>query len=700
MPTKGAATVDREARIIRGVSLAQAGEALGHNIDFDAKTIAAIVEKGNNKKAGVKARFTHPGLSTDGMGKFLGRIKDLRLSEDGTKALGDLHLAESASNSPDGDLAEYVMDLAEEDASAFGMSVVVRKTQMAWIDPATGVEVKEKPLNSQQKRPYLRFDELSACDVVDEPAANRDGLFSSSLWGSNQTAEAAFIELDAMLARYGVDQAKAWEVAQKYFNARGVDLKGQTTVEETTTITPADAGQPGGTGNNGAAAPNPWAVALQNSARDAMLMASGLPKAAQDKLKRQTFATPDGLADAIEDERTYLSAFQQSAVKGMAPIITERDMITQRDYYQNAWDWMFGANVAMPKPSMRNLAGLYVAMTGDSNFWGVFNPEEAQFAEATTTAMAGMAVNALNKVIAAHYDNMMTYRWFEQVVDVVPHDGSTHDIQMIYVDGLANLPTVSEGGAYTEATPGDSKESMTFSKRGRYVGITLEMIRKSDIVRMRAIPKALTLAAVRTRSAAVGGIFTQASGVGPTMADDSTALFHANHGNLMTTAFSAAAWASMRQKIWEQSVPGTSHPLGMWPKYCLVPIELFDTALTTFGRGAGADMVGRPTSAGTAQEGNIYGETRTGDPRPVPIPVPEWTDANDWAAMTDPKLHAPICMAYAAAQGGGSHPMPEIFTVTSETSGLMFTNDTLPVKVRDWFAVGVSTYIGIGKSNV
>jgi hypothetical protein len=30
----------------------------------------------------------------------------------------------------------------------------------------------------------------------------------------------------------------------------------------------------------------------------------------------------------------------------------------------------------------------------------------------------------------------------------------------------------------------------------------------------------------------------------------------------------------------------------------------------------------------------------------------------------------------------------------------MFTNDTLPVKVRDWWSYGVGTYVGVGKANV
>jgi hypothetical protein len=55
-------------------------------------------------------------------------------------------------------------------------------------------------------------------------------------------------------------------------------------------------------------------------------------------------------------------------------------------------------------------------------------------------------------------------------------------------------------------------------------------------------------------------------------------------------------------------------------------------------------------------------------------------------------------MAYANAPQGGAHPMPEIYEVTSETSGLMFSNDVLPVKARDWWTHGVSTWVGIANN--
>jgi hypothetical protein len=44
--------------------------------------------------------------------------------------------------------------------------------------------------------------------------------------------------------------------------------------------------------------------------------------------------------------------------------------------------------------------------------------------------------------------------------------------------------------------------------------------------------------------------------------------------------------------------------------------------------------------------------------------------------------------------------VPEIFSVASPTAGLMFTNDTMPVKVRYFFATGPMDYRGLYKENV
>lgn len=444
-----------------------------------------------------------------------------------------------------------------------------------------------------------------------------------------------------------------------------------------------------------------WLATLRQATIDNALAGSRLSVEGQAAVRLalgEGQVSPERLNALIAAQRNVEARLAETGVvQGVQPTVTQ--MRDTSDKLQAGLDWMLGVpGVAVPAPNLRSIRDLYLAITGDYNFQGIFVPDLAQLAAATTGTLAGMAVNALNRAIMMHYNNLMTWRWFEPIVFVTPHDGSTHPIQLIYVDGVSNLPTVAEGGAYDEATVGDSKEAMSFSKRGRYVGITLEMIRRSDIARIQAIPLVLVTASLRTRSAAVASIFTQASGVGPTLADDATALFHSNHGNLGTTAFSAAEWLQCRKRIFSQSVPGTSNKFGMWPTFGLFPIDLYDTALEVWGYGNGD--VGKPNTAGTAQTVNPYADSRPGDPRPIPIVVPEFTDTNDFAYITDPRIQPAIHIAYANVPQGGSHPMPEIYSVTGETNGLVFTNDTLPVKVRDWFAYGVATYVGIGKNNV
>jgi hypothetical protein len=363
----------------------------------------------------------------------------------------------------------------------------------------------------------------------------------------------------------------------------------------------------------------------------------------------------------------------------------------------DAVDWMFGVpNAPTPEPRLRNSAELYRLLTGDIHFRGVFDAAEA-LAAANVTTLADLAVNAMNKVIIDTWDGLSLYRWYELVTTVQPNDGSLQDMAWIQFGGIGDLPVVAEGAAYTEASVVDSKEADSFIKYGYYVGITRKMIKNSEIARMQAVPRALAISAIRNREAKIAAIFTTASGVGPTLDDDSVVLFHTvSHGNLATTAFSYAAWSAARLECYKLTEAGSSRRLGFWPKFWLGPADLYDSALEIFGYGSGPG--GKP---GTADNNvNPFAQDRVGDPRPIPIAIPSFTDVNDWAYLVDPMIQPIIQMSYSQNPGGRTHPVPELFSVVSETAGLMFTNDTMPIKVRDEFAYGVSGYRGIGKRNV
>lgn len=169
------------AGIIRGVSILTRGEAAGHQKWIDAEALRQTEAAINGAKAGIKSRFTHPGLSGDGLGTALGRVYGPAEVIDG-RVIADLHFYESAHSTPEGDLAGYVMDLAEEDAKAFGASIVFAHD----VDAEEAFEAAHSPAgefrspdpeNVNHYR-HVRIKELRAVDAVDSPAANPAGLFS------------------------------------------------------------------------------------------------------------------------------------------------------------------------------------------------------------------------------------------------------------------------------------------------------------------------------------------------------------------------------------------------------------------------------------------------------------------------------------------------------------------------------------------
>lgn len=169
---------------IYGVSVITQGEALGHRRWIDAYAVNQVADAINASTAGVKSRFAHPGLSADGMGKMLGRISNAVV--DGQSARADLEFTKAATDSPDGDLAKYVMDLAESDPEHFGVSIAFTsdwKAEEEFIDANTAESnlgdkhfISPDPGNTKRYR-HVRLKELHAGDVVDEPAANPNGLF-------------------------------------------------------------------------------------------------------------------------------------------------------------------------------------------------------------------------------------------------------------------------------------------------------------------------------------------------------------------------------------------------------------------------------------------------------------------------------------------------------------------------------------------
>ena len=184
--------------IIKGVVIAQKGEITGHGVWADDTFLTQLVEKGKEYKAGVKARFGHPNMSSTALGTYLGRFKNYRVSNG--QAIADLYIDNSAKKSPNGNLYDYIFAMASENPDMFGASIVFKP------DSTEFKKTGEKDEDGKEKEiGYARISQLLATDLVDEPAAT-DGLFETF---SHEDIACQVTEfLDA--------HPEVWEIADKH----------------------------------------------------------------------------------------------------------------------------------------------------------------------------------------------------------------------------------------------------------------------------------------------------------------------------------------------------------------------------------------------------------------------------------------------------------------------------------------------------
>ena len=226
--------VDRKANVIFGASLMQVGNLNDSEVRpwaVDAKTLDQALSLSTRSKNGLKARFTHPNMSADGMGSYLGRWKNLRI--DGDTLRGDLHIADAAFTSPQGDLGTYVLDMAEQDPEAFGVSVATALDEanlQQWQDRLPDMA----PADRKAARWPMRFTRLRAADVVDTPAATRTGLFSLADADLRNLPAQATALLDTYFtdAPPDVVRARIAGFLDRYFSSKGAPMATETQAAE------------------------------------------------------------------------------------------------------------------------------------------------------------------------------------------------------------------------------------------------------------------------------------------------------------------------------------------------------------------------------------------------------------------------------------------------------------------------------------
>jgi hypothetical protein len=432
-------------------------------------------------------------------------------------------------------------------------------------------------------------------------------------------------------------------------------------------------------------------LALREGVLEARLAASGLP-AGYQRVVREGLPAAWRVADLDATVQRVKAAWAaeegKRAVQGVRPLVSG---------VQDGLDQLGEALLALvsgrsPRTGIRPLSGIreaYLLLSGDYEMQGLFHGERVYLANANSTTMSNLVANVMNKVVAQEFQQYP--RWWEPIVSKESF-GSLQQVKWIVLGGIGELPSVAEGDAYSELTWDDASETATWQKRGGYLGITIEAIDKDDTGRLRNAPRALAQAAWLTLGKSIASIFTANAGVGPTLAD-TKALFHADHGNLGTAGLDAASWAAARLAMRKQTELNSGERFGSLtsPRFLLIPPDLENVALTVL---ASENMPGtanndvNPDAAGSTRDARLDAARR----RIVVVDL--WTNVNNWAALADPRLYPTVGLGFRYGE------TPEVFSVASPTSGLMFTNDVMPVKVRWFYACGPKDFRGMYKANV
>ena len=329
------------------------------------------------KRAVIRDQFDHLACFIDHANHFngpslrnlFGVWSDIRWNEETLSVEGTLNVYETSQTQPIIDLFHQVL-AAQETLPDLGVSIVFY-----------GEWVKE----STQPRVLSGFVKIESADLVFMPAA--DGRILEAL---------SALSSHAAHGRHGGKHTMANEneAAQE-----------KTAVAQPATPEFVDAQEALG---------EAWLGSIRQSGLRRILADSDLPDVVKKRLAKQTFRDPQEVHAAIAEAHEELQALEheETVELGSRPWIYVKD--PQEDI-RNHVDWFFGVEGApIPPSNYRRLDQLYVAMTGDSEFYGVFQPDKVLLASADTSTLAGMAVDAMNKVVMTQFSRLAFWRWYEK----------------------------------------------------------------------------------------------------------------------------------------------------------------------------------------------------------------------------------------------------------------------------------------------
>lgn len=398
-----------------------------------------------------------------------------------------------------------------------------------------------------------------------------------------------------------------------------------------------------------------------------------LPEPAKARLRGhfngKTRFTEAEVDRAIREEASYLSSFGGGQVSGLGLEVTRtagQGTAAMLDAFFNPRHKDHG--------KVRSFRECYIHMTGDARVTGhVRNCNTSRFREALDSQSFDQVLgDAIHRQLLAEYGVQSQYDVWKLLANVVPVN-DFREQHRVRFGGYGDLPKVAEKGDYNPLTsPTDEEARYAAEKRGGTESVTLEMIKNDDVGAIQRIPGKLTVTAKRT----LGKFVLDFIRANPVIYDGK-ALFHADHGNLGTTALADASYAAARLAVMKQKEPGSNAQLGIPPRVLWVPADLEGTSYDMFRRDTNLD------------------ESFVQSQHPKVVAVWYWEEPKNWAVSTDIADLACVEVGFLDGQ-----EEPELFVQDLPNVGSLFKNDTITYKIRHIYGGGVTDYRGLYKAVV
>lgn len=254
--------------------------------------------------------------------------------------------------------------------------------------------------------------------------------------------------------------------------------------------------------------------------------------------------------------------------------------------------------------------------------------------------------------------------------------------KLVNMTAFTSLAVVAENGEFTEGQYGDVGENIQLATYGKLFNLSRQAIINDDTDAFGQVPRGMGAAAART----IGTLVYNVLLTNPTLDQDSTELFHADHGNYVAAGSGAAPSVTTLDAAYTamgiQKDPDDRETLNIRPKYLIVPKALEGTSRVLTSAISVQSIAPGATSGTTVTDA----DNRFADLEVISEARIDGNDAAKWFLSADPNEGVIDTVAVGFLDG-----MEEPYMEQQEG----FTTDGVRFKVRIDAAAEPVAYQGL-----